>query len=159
MQDPAEGLPWFDDTFGDFFDWLLSNLQTCRRAKRAFDVIFERLAMLELLTPCNVQCFNGAQYPMFERRAENCCFVALQKLFLSSFLRRHQWIAVDCPTHGSTHPKLVSASSSVIAQLAELPTQRRRIDQISGISGWNVLAMVTLPLLIILTQHHHLITW
>ena len=121
--------------------------------------MFERRAMSNLLTPRNVKSFSGAQSPMFEGRAENFCFVALQKLLLSSFLRFHQWIAVDCPTHGSTHPKLVSASSSVIAQLAELPPQRRRIDQISGISGWNVLAMATLPLLVILTQHHHLITW
>ena len=112
-----------------------TNLQTCRRAKRGFDVIFERLAMSNLLKPRNVKSFSGAQCPMFERRAENFCFVALQKLLLSSFLRCHQWIAVDCPTHGSTHPKLVSASSSVIAQLAELPPQRRRSDQISGISG------------------------
>ena len=85
------------------------------------------------------------------------CNVTLQKLLLSLFLRCHQWIALliaQLILH-----KLVSASSSVIAQLAELPTQRRRIDQISGISGWNVLAMVTLPLLLILTQHHHLITW
>ena len=104
--------------------------------------------MSNLLAARNVQCLSGAQ----RNSALSLCPKTPPKLIsaLSS---------VDCPTHGSTHPKLVSASSSVIAQLAELPTQRRRIDQISGISGWNVLAMVTLPLLIILTQHHHLITW